>query len=924
MTDGRWTMVWQLFREVHALPEQERSSALAVSTWPSDVRDEVLALLEQSTSVSQSTGSQPGIGEADVHYPPGTELGRYAITGTIGHGGFGCVYAAHDKNLRRSVAIKILSSRRSRENAQLLEEARAASALNHPNILTIHETIEVENHSAMVMEFVPGHSLRHELAQLKEPLRPETAMRVGRQTAEALAAAHSAGIVHRDVKPENILVRPDGYIKLVDFGLATADIEDGPGAWRPFNGTLGYASPEQFAGATITTASDVFSLGIVLYEIATGAHPFRGETQLATADAIAQQPAACPSQRNPAIPRALDRLILDMLSKDAARRPSAHQVAARLAKMTAGQMQPQLTRFVGAGAVLLVLATLTIWRPWVHHPLELRLKTTPLTGNQGRERRPAISSDGRFVVFEWQERLAQPEQTVVREIGTDQVTRLPIAGPFTWVPGTHRLAFRSKAADGYRLKTISRTGGDEREIFAIKRYLHSAAFSPDGKYVAYLAESGQPGTPYGLFLYSLATGEHKQLTNPAGMGEQALAISHDGRQIALRRGVGGTDVMISSFPEPKEWRQIPASEAEGDSMAWLPDGSGLITSAFKGSNNSLWLHALNSPGSPTRLTDVGVEAYEVRSAADINRLVWLHAIDDTNIWRMGAAGGKAERIIASLFRDSDVSVSSTGALAFRSDRSGFSEIWVSGPNGEEQKRITTLEGFTGSPRWSVDGSRLVFDSRKANAQADVWAIDCGPGLQCGKPQRLTQHQEADALPNWSRDGRYVYFASRRTGSWQLWKTEVDGSGLPQGAPAQITKEGGYFAMESADGQWLYYSRLDRPEVTGLWRKPMASKTPFDTPGELVLPLDVSSTATWNVCGDEVYYQTFFHRNLGPLAQTEIRAFDLKNKQTRQLRPDGTSKISRGLSLSGDCRVAYFSRSDRSESNVVWADYELVR
>ena len=132
------------------------------------------------------------------------------------------------------------------------------------------------------------------------------------------------------------------------------------------------------------------------------------------------------------------------------------------------------------------------------------------------------------------------------------------------------------------------------------------------------------------------------------------------------------------------------------------------------------------------------------------------------------------------------------------------------------------------------------------------------------------------------------------------------------------------SMESADGKWLYYSRLEPPDVAGLWRRPLDGKIPFDSPGELVLPLERSSTATWNVCGEEVFYQTFFHRSLGPLARTEISSFNLRNRQSRRVVPDGVSKISRGLAVPVDCRSVYFSRLDRSESNVVWADYDVIR
>jgi serine/threonine protein kinase/Tol biopolymer transport system component len=914
--DRRWLEVWRLYSHLRDSSDPERSAALA--SVPADVREEVLALLEQSHSVTQFSHPEPQITKPEPEYLPGTAIGRYVITGLIGEGGYGRVYSAHDKDLRRSVAIKILSARFTSED--LLAEARSASALNHPNILTIHDTLEVGGHQAMVMEFVEGRSLRRELAEANGPLRLQTAAQYGIQLAQALATAHAAGIAHRDVKPENILVRPDGYLKLVDFGLAAARVESDESGWQPFTGTLRYTSPEQLKGAGGSALSDVFCFGLVLYEMVTGVHPFRRKTPVATATAIATHEPEPPSARNAEIPKPIDHLILRMLSKNAAARPGARQVLDVLKQNPAHSVSAHRTKTAAVllFGLLVLTGSLAKWGPWTKRmtePTGLRLKTTPLTGNQGRERRPAISSDGRFVVFEWQETPGDPEKSLVREISSERTFELPVKGPLTWVPGTHRVAYCTRKPGEATLHTISIDGDDSRAILSATG-IGSWAFSPDGKYVAY-TKPVQSGSA--LFLYTIGTREHKQLTDPPPPGDLRVAISHEGTQIAVRRGLG--DVYISSFPEPGEWRRVVANQADGEAIAWLRGGSGLITSGFLGSNNSLWLHPIDSLSAPTRLTSVGVEAFQANSAADTQRLVWLQAVDDTNVWRMPADGGQAVRVVASLFRDSDVAISSTQVLAFRSDRSGYPEIWVAGSNGENQKRVTSLEGFTGSPRWSADGRFLAFDSRKPNGQGDIWMLDCGSGMSCQTPVRVTEHAAADVLPNWSQDGRHLYFASRRSGSWQLWRTSATD---PKATPVQLTTEGGYVGVESADRKWLYYSRLEPPEVAGLWRRPLAGAVPFDSPGELVLPLARSSTATWSLCGQDVFFQTFFDRSLGPQSQTEISAFHLPTGRTRKIRPDGVAQISRGLAVGSDCKSVYFSRLDRSESNVVWADYEIIR
>jgi predicted Ser/Thr protein kinase len=454
MTDQKWGIVWKIFSEVRELSEGERSAAVAAAPLAPELREELLALLEQSTFVS-GVLSFPQAPVPEPEYSPGTELGRYVIVGVAGQGGFGRVYAARDKDLRRSVAVKVIAANLAGHGERLIEEARAASALNHPNIVTIHETIEIDGRLAMVMEFVQGESLRKTLQSAAGPLPLAQTLECGRQIAQALEAAHAAGIAHRDVKPENILLRPDGYVKLVDFGLAIDLSPEERDAPRNFTGTLRYMAPEQLEGEASTARSDIFSFGMVLYEMAAGIHPFRGETPLDTAEAIARKTAIAPSRLNPSIPEEMDRLILAMLSKDPNHRPSAAQAAATIARIPTRPARVKLAWSLLV-ALMPALVALALWRPWTHPaPPVLSLKATPLTGNEGREGSPSLSPDGRSVVYEWQERLDGPTKTILREIGSENATVLPIQGPFTWTPGGDRIGFIRQDT----LFTISRNGG---------------------------------------------------------------------------------------------------------------------------------------------------------------------------------------------------------------------------------------------------------------------------------------------------------------------------------------------------------------------------------------------------------------------------------------------------------------------------------
>jgi predicted ATPase/tRNA A-37 threonylcarbamoyl transferase component Bud32 len=264
----------------------------------------------------------------------GKTVAHYRITMRLGGGGMGEVYHAYDTKLERPVALKFLNEKSSQNRSlveRFLREARAASALNHPNIITVHDIGETAEGRFMVMELIEGSTLR-DLANKERP-SAETLVQVAIQVAKALATAHSAGIIHRDIKPENIMVRSDGYVKVLDFGLAhvmpefkndTITIEGtDPGTLL---GTVRYMSPEQGRGEAVRTASDIFSLGIVLYELAAGAHPFPADSQIETLHAIMVQPPLPPSRLNPAVPVLLESLILQMLEKDSRARPTAKDI----------------------------------------------------------------------------------------------------------------------------------------------------------------------------------------------------------------------------------------------------------------------------------------------------------------------------------------------------------------------------------------------------------------------------------------------------------------------------------------------------------------------------------------------------------------------------------------------------------------------
>jgi tetratricopeptide (TPR) repeat protein/predicted Ser/Thr protein kinase len=269
----------------------------------------------------------------------GKTVGKYEITAELGRGGMGAVFEGRDLRLGRSVALKFLHERTARDRTaveRFFREARAASALNHPNIVTVFDIGEGESGWFIAMELIQGRTLR---SLAREGLSIDRLADIGAQVATALSIAHAAGIVHRDIKPENIMVREDGYVKVLDFGLAHLAPETAGGPEKETElatcpgsllGTLGYMSPEQGRGEPVTAATDVFSLGIILYELATGRHPFQSESQAGMLHGILTRPPVPPARVKHGIPSSLDALVMQMLEKSPHSRPASVEVAAAL------------------------------------------------------------------------------------------------------------------------------------------------------------------------------------------------------------------------------------------------------------------------------------------------------------------------------------------------------------------------------------------------------------------------------------------------------------------------------------------------------------------------------------------------------------------------------------------------------------------
>ena len=331
MTPERWQQIKDVFNSaLRYEPVQRAPFLLRACENDPNLLSEVESLLAAHEKDGSFIDSPAYKNAADIfaELKPGQVVGSYEITSLLGRGGMGEVYLAQDNRLRRKVALKLLPSSLTRDSNRLHrfeQEARAASALNHPNIIAIYEICEVNSSLVMATEFVEGETLRHRLTFRRLDLNEVLTISI--QIADALSAAHKAGIVHRDIKPENIMIRPDGYVKVLDFGLAklsegsaelfteasTQIVKTGSGV---VIGTVGYMSPEQARGQEVDARSDIFNLGAVIYEMVAGHKPFTGDTPSDTFAAILKLEPPPLSRVAPETPAELVRIVTKALRKD--------------------------------------------------------------------------------------------------------------------------------------------------------------------------------------------------------------------------------------------------------------------------------------------------------------------------------------------------------------------------------------------------------------------------------------------------------------------------------------------------------------------------------------------------------------------------------------------------------------------------------
>ncbi|HET6219788.1 MAG TPA: protein kinase [Acidobacteriaceae bacterium] len=745
MTPEEWNRLFDVFHAAREKSGGERVTVLDAACGESTLLRKAVEELLREDEAANGFLSEPLFsslsGESRASpVVPGQRLGRYITVALIGRGGMGEVWSAQDTDLDRLVALKFLTSETlaGLDPQQITREAKAASALNHHGIVTIHEVVQSGSTPAIVMELVKGKPLRE---VCRKPLPLPEVLAIGLQIAEALAAAHASGVIHGDIKPENIFVRPDHYVKLLDFGLArkvtTETIALGFG---PPLGTLRYMSPEQARAEPMTPASDVFSLGLVLFELLAGRHAFPAASPLDTAQGILEKEAVAPSSFNPHVPARLDLLVRTMLAKDPSARPTAGEVVRTLRELQSARkvhpdLRPNVWKWVIA-AVLLLAACFAGWR-WKQAQVTERAPTfrqiTTLIP-ENRATAAAISPDGKLAAY------ANVDGIFLRTIQNGDTRTLSSPGDYlvdrlAWFADGTRLV-----ASGFSTTTnipsiwlISTAGADPRPL---RTHARGAIPSADGTQVAFLSQDWSE-----IWVTGMHGGEPRKVV--AGADHDTFPIvfwSPDGRRLAFQRRhfdqhqyqYRYESVELSTGKVAVESPNLLMSAASA-----LPDGRVMF---LRWDNEDF----TSSHGLYEMKTDLATGALQ----GEPRKVASLAGDDTTTLLGLSVAADGKQAL--TLMRSTQNSV-------FVGD---FNQ---SAPRISNVRRLTLDEQTNFPHAWTADSRDVIFESNRRGGY-DIFK----QGIDQRTPEVIVATPMTEMLPQLSPDGHFVLYDARPRESYQPW------------------------------------------------------------------------------------------------------------------------------------------------------------
>jgi serine/threonine protein kinase len=694
----------------------------------------------------------------------GRTLSHYLIEEKLGQGGMGVVYKARDTRLDRCVALKVLPADKvadAERKRRFIQEAKAASALNHPNIITIHDIDQADAVDFIAMEHVEGKTLDHVIP--RNGMRLNELLKYAIQIAGALSRAHAAGIIHRDIKPANIMVTPDGHVKVLDFGLAklteatedntqapTAPMKavdaDGTGEGTIL-GTIAYMSPEQAEGKKVDARSDIFSFGSVLYEMATGRRAFQDETKISTLAAILNKEPPPVREIAADAPRDLEKIIARCLRKDPNRR-FQHMADVKVAleelkeesesgKLELGappatartgfNVSPRLAALMLSVLIVGVGAAWWLTRPKATSPAKTSALRR-LTSDSGLTTDPALSPDGKLLAYA-SDRGGEGNLDIwVQQVSGGEAIRLtrdpaddsePV-----FSPDGSKIAFHSDR-DGGGIYIMSALGGEAR---LIGRQGHRPSFSADGSQIAYMVGEQQPTAVARSFVVATEGGQSRQIQpgflsvvdpiwSPDGRHLLFLGARNPGSALEINWWIapsdGGNAVNTGAF----EIFRKHALYGPFFPSLWTADSSGIVFSARSGDAVNLWQVTISPKtwqvtGEPRQLT-FGAGS-EVQPSSAAGHIAFSELSEKTSVWSLpidanaGMVLGEIGRLTETADRDIGPSVSTDGIkAAFTRLNGGSTTLWIKDLQNENERSLVREAG-TIYPQITPDGFKVLY------------------------------------------------------------------------------------------------------------------------------------------------------------------------------------------------------------------------
>jgi serine/threonine protein kinase/Tol biopolymer transport system component len=862
MTPERWQQIKEVFNSALERAGSERSGFLAAAcAGDESLRNEVESLLsshEKEGRFIDTPAYEVAAGlivDSQSMIASGQNLGSYRVLSILGRGGMGEVYLAEDSRLGRKVALKLLPSSFTHDAERLARferEARTASGLNHPNILTIYEVGSFDGRQFIAAEYVEGETLRQR--QTHRGLKLTQVLDLAIQVSSALAAAHQAGIVHRDIKPENIMLRSDGYAKVVDFGLAKLtqaakastdtslstmlQVDTDTGVVM---GTTAYMSPEQARGLALDARTDIWSLGVVLYEMLSGATPFKGDTASDLIVSILERDPP-PLITTPLLPSELDWIVRRALRKD---REERYQTARELlGDLRALKQQLDFTAQKERSAT----------------PYPTHATGTREVAASGAQTSDVTTDEPRVIPTEQIERTQtaiHPAAASARSIRTFAIAGglivLLIAAGFA----LYKFWPVRKLTAPFQSMKITRLTNSGKVIDAV--------LSPDGKYVVYaLSDAGTQS----LWIRQVTTANDRQIVPPAKVGFFGLQFSRDGNDLyyAVKQNLdagslyrvpafGGTprkileriDAAVSFSPDGKQFVLMRGNYPnQGETALVIANTDGgpervlavrktpefftpiYYTGPSWSPDGKLIAVAVGRLGAPSH-----VLAFAVGDGKEMDlsptpwpfaaRVEWLpnmsgllviagEAPGATQVWFLSYPEGARRQISNDLNNYRAISLAADGSKFSTVQSGGLLNTWIV-PDGDTKRAIQLPTGNIGwamssghKLAWTPDGRLILVSNESGNI--DIWLMDADGGNR----RQLTSNAGENSNPCMSQDGRQLIFTSTRSGATNIWRMDSEGNNQ-----LQLTR-GAFdtFPSISQDGKWVFYTSITGGNPT-LWK-----------------------------------------------------------------------------------------------------------